>query len=416
MPDSTWFPDNFLWGASTASHQVEGGNIHNDWWQAEHSGTVPHSSGAACDQFNRYASDFRMAADQGHNAHRLSIEWSRIEPKQGEWDLAALEHYVAVIASLRSSGLEPIVTLHHFTNPAWFASRGGWECSDAPELFLRYVEQVMTRLGASVRWWLTINEPTVFVKRAYFAGSWPPHRTGSPWRGWRALRSLLAAHNGAYQLIHRHRADARVGFAHSAPWVEPHDPARALDRMVAAVRGYVLNHLCLRLMRGFGELPLDFIGINYYSRELVRWQFRGLSWLFGAEPPLRRDGVRRRFSTLGWEIHPEGLHGVLSEFSRYRLPLLVTENGIATTDESLRCEYLETHLRSLASALAAGVDVRGYCYWSLLDNFEWAEGFNARFGLAAVDFTTQVRTLRPAALRYAEICRSNGKLLHAPVR
>ena len=395
MQDSTAFPRGFLWGASTASHQVEGGNEHNDWWQAESAGTVPHRSGSACEQFQRYDSDFLMAARQGHNAHRLSIEWSRIEPRQGEWNDAALDHYAAVIASLRSHGLEPIVTLHHFTNPAWFAARGGWERADAPALFLQYVDRVVNRLGDQVKWWLTINEPTVFVKRAYFAGTWPPHRARSPWRGWRALRSLLAAHAGAYGLIHKLAPRALVGFAHSAPWVEAHDPSRAGDRFVAATRRYVLNHLCLRLMRGVGKLPLDFIGLNYYSRELVRWEARGMSWLFGAEPPAQRDGTPRRFSSLGWEIHPEGLQGVLHEFSRYGLPLLVTENGISTSDEALRSEYLESHLQSLAAAVAAGVDVRGYCYWSLMDNFEWAEGYNARFGLSAVDFRTQQRVARP---------------------
>jgi beta-glucosidase len=352
--------------------------------------------------------DFDLARALGHNAHRFSIEWSRIEPQQGAWDEAALDHYVQVVRALRAREIEPLVTLHHFTCPAWFQERGGWERDDSVGLFERFAKHVLERLAPDVRFWITINEPTVYVKRAYVAGSWPPHRRTALWRGCKVLRNLLRAHRAAYRIAHLNRHDAWVGFAHSAPYIAPHDPARMLDRFAAATRRFVLNHLCLKLMARWGRLPLDFIGLNYYARELVRWEPRGLAWLVGNEPATTLDGAARRYNSLGWEMFPIGLTAVLREFSRYGLPLMITENGIATEDEAQRTEYLETHLQALAVAIDIGVDVRGYCYWSLLDNFEWAEGFSARFGLVGVDFATQRRTARPAAHAFKQVCQSNA--------
>lgn len=401
------FPAGFLWGAATASHQVEGDNRWNDWWQAELAGRVPHRSGDACQHYQRFASDFDLAQDWGHNAHRFSIEWSRVEPRDGQWDEAALLHYAEVVQALRTRGIEPIVTLHHFTNPAWFAERGGWAQRDSVALFRRYVDQVLSRLGSQVRYWITINEPTVYVKRAYVAGSWPPGRSGDWQQAVRVLRAMCRAHREAYGIIHLRRPDAMVGIAHSAPFVEARDSSNPANRLVAAMRNFVLNRLLFRMLTERSRVMLDFIGLNYYARELVRWHWLGIGPLFGREDRESRPGEQRRFSSLGWEIYPPGLTAVLREFTRYGLPLIITENGIATEDESLRSDYLRAHLAALAVAVGEGIDVRGYCYWSLMDNFEWAEGFGARFGLAAVDFTTQQRSSRPAALHYADVCRAN---------
>jgi beta-glucosidase len=401
------FPPGFLWGAATSSHQVEGDNRWNDWWQAECAGQVPHRSGAACEHFQRYRADFDMARDWGHTAHRISIEWSRIEPEPGAWNDAALDHYTAVVDALRERGIEPIVTLHHFTNPVWFTARGGWSSAGSVALFRRFVEVVLARLGDRVRYWITINEPTVYVKRSYVAGSWPPGER----RSWRhavmVLNNMCRAHRAAYTAIHGARTDAMVGIAHSAPSVEAVDPGRFADRCVALLRDVVLNRLLFWWLRGLSGLKLDFIGLNYYARELVRWDTKGLGWLFGSENREPHQGRARHYSSLGWEIHAPGLTQVLRQFSRYKLPLLVTENGIATDDEVQRSEYLKSHLDALAIAVSEGIDVRGYCYWSLLDNFEWAEGYAARFGLAGVDFLSQRRVPRPAAQLYAAVCRSN---------
>jgi beta-glucosidase len=279
-------------------------------------------------------------------------------------------------------------------------------------LFERLARKVAQRLGAQVRFWLTLNEPTVYVKRGYVAGSWPPHHRRALFAGFGVFRNLLRAHAAAYAAIREQCPQSRVGFAHSTPYVAPHDPGSAADRFVAANRRFVLNHSWAKFMPSVqGRLPLDFIGLNYYARELVQWRARGLQWVTGYEPDEDISGRPRERSTLGWEIHPEGLASVAHEFSRYGVPIYVTENGIATGDEAQRSHYLLSHLQSLARAGAKGADGRGYFWWSLLDNFEWAEGYAARFGLAHVDFATQLRTSRPAAELYARICRSNGEAL-----
>jgi beta-glucosidase len=402
------FPPGFLWGAATAAHQVEGDNRASDWWAFEQAGSLPFQSGDACRHYLLFEQDFDLAKAWGHNAHRFSIEWSRIEPRRGAVDLATLDHYREVIDALRARGIEPVVTLHHFTNPAWFAEAGGWLERRNLAHFARYVELVAKRLGDRVRWWLTINEPTVYAKNAFVSGNWPPCRKGDWAAAWRAIRNMGRGHRLAYEILHRHRPDALVGFAHSGPLVAPRQPARARDRMAAFLRDLFLNRLPVRLMTGPAGRRLDFFGLNYYCRTLVHWRPRGSAALFGADWLVDDQGVPRAFGDIGWEIYPAGLKRQLARFSRYGVPVLVTENGLATTDEELRLAFLRDHLRSLAQAVADGLPVAGYLYWSLIDNFEWSSGTAPRFGLAATDFATQRRTPRPAAAYFANVCRANA--------
>lgn len=403
------FPSGFLWGAATASHQVEGGNRSNDWWEMEQAGRLPHVSGEACRHYERYETDFDLARSLGHNAHRLSIEWSRVEPQCGVWDDAEIEHYAAVVAALCARGIEPIITLHHFTNPIWFAQRGGWTSPDSVALFTRYVERIARRLSGQVRYWLTVNEPTVYVKHAYVAGDWPPCRRLA-WRcAAQALRHMCKAHQTAYRVLHGLRPDAMVGIAHSAPYVEACNPARLADRLAARLRDFTLNGLLFRLLGRSPGLVLDFIGINYYARQVVRASGRlGPAMLFGTECKEDHHGPVREFTPLGWEVYARGLRFVLQRFQRYGLPLMITENGIATQDEARRERYLRTHLLALAEAVQDGVPVLGYLYWTLMDNYEWTEGRTARFGLVEVDFATQVRTVRPTAQVFKTVCETNA--------
>lgn len=409
--DSFEFPAGFLWGASTASHQVEGNNRWNDWWDFESRGRLPFRSGDACRHYELYERDFDLVRELGQNAHRFSVEWSRVEPLEGQWSLDALDHYRDVIAALRARDVEPVITLHHFTNPKWFQDKGGWLRSEAPAEFGRFVETFTRHCGEGVKYWITVNEPTVYAKHGFVLGDWPPCVRGS-WRGaLRVLRNLAVAHTVAYHVLHSRPGEVRVGLAHSAPWIEPARPRSRADRCAAWLRDFVLNDaffLLLRVVawrRSGGRLPLDFIGLNYYTRSVVASQGSILRRAIGAEC-LAVDG-RGPMSDTGWEIYPEGLLRVLLKFQRLGLPLVVTENGIATADEELRSRFLEDHLGYLARALAGGVEILGYFYWSLMDNYEWALGTEPRFGLAMTDFRTQNRIPTPCAGQYAEVCLAN---------
>ncbi len=397
-------PD-FLWGAATAAHQVEGGNRWNDWWALEESGRLPHRSGEACRHYELFESDFDLARSLGHNAHRLSIEWSRIEPEEGRWSEETLAHYVAVIAALRRRGLEPLVTLQHFTLPAWLARRGGWLAADALPRFARYVEVVSAALTREVRYWITVNEPAVYAKHAFVTCDWPPCGKKSWISAVRVLRVLGRAHVCAYAILHQHRCDAMVGLAHSAPHIVPCNAASVRDRMAARLRDRALNDIPFRLFGCPARNVLDFIGVNYYARQVVR--ANGFS-AFGVECTADHHEATRHFSKLGWEVFPPGLAQTLRNFARMGLPLLVTENGIATDDEAERIQFLRDHVASLRQARDAGLDVRGYFWWTLMDNYEWTAGREARFGLCETDYATQSRRPRAAAFEFRWLIGTRG--------
>jgi len=402
------FPPGFLWGAATAAHQVEGDNRASDWWAAEESGRLPHRSGRACDHLRRYEADFDLARAFGHNAHRLSLEWSRLEPEPGVRDEAAFGHYERVLEALRARGLEPVVTLHHFTAPRWFAERGGWLAADALDRFAAHVDAVVERFGSQIRWWITVNEPTVLAKHGWVTGDWPPFVRGRWDLAFRVIHRLCTAHRRAYRCIHARVPDALVSFAHSIPWIEPCDPSRTLDRLAARLRTIFLVDWCFDRVRESGRRLLDYVAVNYYTRSIVRWRPRGRALLFGVDCHEPHHGPRL-FDDLDQELWPEGLLQVLRRCARLGLPVLVTENGIATTDDGLRLAHLRGHLEALARALGEGVELRGYLHWSLMDNFEWAKGTTARFGLAATDFATLERRPRPAMRLLAEVART-GRL------
>lgn len=406
------FPEGFLWGAATASHQVEGNNRCNDWWWHEVNGDLPYKSGNACDHYSLYEQDFDLAKSLGHNAHRLSIEWSRVEPEEGQWNSEALEHYANVIASLRERGLEPIVTLHHFTNPLWFSRSKGWLRADSAELFARYVRRVADALP-NVRYWITINEPTVYIKNGYGVGCWPPFKKNRPWNAGRVLLHLARAHVSAYRELHLAIADPCVGIAHSAPYVVACRPDDWRDRAVARSRDFILNDLFFWLVKRSAKVRsysniFDFIGLNYYTRTIVRYATKGMRLFFGMECKQAHHQDLGSENELGWLVHAPGIYEVTKKFARYGVPLIITENGCATTDDEQRSAFIREHINQVATAVRDGIDVRGYLYWTLFDNFEWSHGHNAHFGLAAIDAETGTRLPRPSSKVYAEICRRNS--------
>jgi beta-glucosidase len=409
------FPHGFLWGTATAAHQVEGNNTNTDWWDWELAGRCRRGqrSGLACDHYRRFGEDFALLGELHQTAHRLGVEWARLEPRPGSFDRAEIAHYRSVLAALRGHGIEPVVTLHHFTSPRWLGSLGGWEHPGVVPLFERYAARVADELGDLVRYWVTINEPNVFASHGYALGLWPPGRR-DPLIAFRIVANMVRAHGRAYHAIHRRRHDALVGVAHH--W-RPFEPlqARSLDRWAADLRNALFNRAfpraltdgVLRFPFGRGQLvpevrgAQDYFGLNYYTRERVAFSPGRPHELFGREvrPAVARD-------TAGSELHPAGFERALHDVAGYGRPILVTENGVADCDDELRPAFLVGHLLALHRAMAAGVPVIGYLHWSSLDNFEWLDGFDQRFGLIHVDFLTQARRPKPSARLYGEICRT----------
>ncbi len=394
------FPKGFLWGTATSAYQVEGNNNHSDWWQWESRGKTAggRHSGDACDHYRRFAADFEFITKLHNNAHRLSIEWSRIQPSPDGWDYGAIEHYRQVLTELKKRKITTFVTLHHFTNPQWFIEHGGWLRHDAPATFAKYAEFAAKELGTLVDFWVTINEPMIFVLKGYFEGSWPPG-TRSPFAMLKALHHLEAAHRRAYEAIHHACPSAKVGIAHNMFSYQLYRPHHLADRLFMDWLDGFWNHGFLNTTRG----SHDFLGLNYYFHyRLKKFNFNFKQ--FFVDP--RQEN--RDVSDIGWEVFAPGIYEALLDLQSYQLPIYITENGIGTDNDDRRVRYLLSYLKEVYAAIASGIDVRGYFYWSLLDNFEWEKGFGPRFGLVHVDYGSQRRTLKPSGSIYAQIARNNA--------
>ncbi len=394
------FPASFLFGTATSATQIEGRCTTSDWATfAEQPGRIKHGDtpAVACDSWQRWREDVALQKSLGMGAYRMSVEWARIEPRPGELDHAALDVYREQLGALRDAGIAPMVTLHHFTLPSWLARVGGLLAADFPARLATFARAVARALGDLCTTWITINEPNVLAAHAYLLGVWPPAKK-DPVLAWRAQRRLLTAHDEAYRALKETRPDARVGVAHHLRAVEPAHPGSPTDRAATALFDRVFNEAFARA--ACAHRTQDFFGLNYYSRDVVRFSLRHAAELFVARGIPEGAPV----SDLGWEIYPAGLgHLVRTWARRSGLPVYVTENGIADARDAKRGDFLVDHLRELERAIADGVDVRGYYHWSLLDNFEWAEGYEPRFGLVEVDYATGARRIRESARLYARI-------------
>jgi len=401
------FPKDFLWGAATSSHQVEGKNIHNDWWQWEIDGRIQEKSDQAICHYELFDEDFTLAQKLSHNAHRFSIEWSRIEPQEGIFDETAIDHYRLVVDALIAKSLIPVVTLHHFTNPLWLADKGGWLNTHASECFLRYVKKIVAALKEKVRYWITINEPVVLAYYGYLIAKWPPGK-----RSFRltmkALQNFIAVHKRAYQAIHELYDDVSkpmVGIAHNLrPFEVCPRQSNIFCKINVLWRHYMFNVYFLKRINN----ALDFIGGNYYEREFVSNDPRHDLGFFGDNCNLVHHHAEH-VNQMGWGFYPEGLLQVLRWIKKYNKPIIITENGTAEIDDRYRSQFIVEHLKGVEKAISEGIPVVGYLYWSLLDNFEWDRGFEPRFGLIEVDYKTFKRDIRPSAYVFKEIIES-GKI------
>jgi beta-glucosidase len=414
-------PEGFLLGCATAAHQVEGG-IDNDWsrWVAAHPEAVNGGGDAvvAIDHYRRYREDLAQLGAMHHNAHRFSVEWARVEPQPGRFDRDALAHYADVVRSCRRNGMEPVVTLQHFTLPVWIAEAGGFAARETPIRFARYVATCVEAFGDMVTWWVTVNEPTVVAVLGYLEGVWPPGQ-----RSLRdtlaALRGLLRMHAAAAQAITTisasHERRAHISIAHHERRLVPRDPSSPMDRAIAKLPDFLFNRWFLRSCAdgrvlspvGHGEVvpglagSLTYLGLNHYTSEAVSFDVGAPGMLFARHEAV--PGLPT--SSAGWAIDAGALRRALVDLSvEFGLPILITENGVADDNDELRPAYLRDHLNAVADAIDAGIDVRGYLYWTAWDNFEWAEGYTKHFGLFSVDRETLKRIPKPSAMIFAGIC------------
>jgi beta-glucosidase len=386
----TDFPRGFLWGTATAAHQIEGGNVNNDWWAWEHnpaSGCAA-SSGDACDSWHRWREDVDLVADLGLNAYRFSLEWSRIEPAEGEWSRASLDHYRRICAACLERGIEPVVTFHHFTTPLWLAARGGWEAADVVDRFGRFVSQATARIGDVIGRACTINELNVVGVMGYMVGDFPPGVKGDFTRHIAVNEAMARAHRVAVDALRAGPGSFPVGLTLSMAELVAEEGGEGMRDAAAEV----LEDMFLRATTGD-----DYIGVQGYTR--LR---------FGAGGPLPpARGVKT--TQMGYEYWPQVVeHIVRRAAAATGLPVIVTENGIGTDNDAERIAFVSEALEGVCRCLDDGIDLRGYFVWSLLDNFEWKFGYGPKFGICAVDPVTFERRPKPSAKWFGDVARANA--------
>lgn len=422
MPQAIFhFPTGFLWGTATSSHQVEGNNRNNDWWAwEEQPGRIlnGHRSGLACDWWGgRWREDLDRARETGQNAHRLSIEWSRVQPSADRWDEDALDHYRTILRGMHERGLMPIVNFFHFSLPLWLSEQGGWENDDTPALFARYVRKSVEALREYTSTWMTINEPNVYAYEGYLVGLFPPGKQDLQ-ATMKVLYNLLRGHAMAYREIHSVQHEARVGLALAVRPLRPAGPLTFLDSVAARLGSQFFNDAFADALID-GKLNMvfktfrvpeaagtqDYVGVNYYTMDLVRFNLLR-----------RKDFFTERFFPPGAELSdtgfianvPEGMFETIRWARKFKLPILVTENGVEDADDHLRPRYLIEHIHQVWRAVNYNWPVKGYFHWTLVDNFEWERGWTQRFGLWGLDVDTQQRIRRRSVDLYAAICRQNA--------
>jgi beta-glucosidase len=421
----TPFPRNFLWGVSTAAHQVEGDNLNNQWAEWEQAGRIKSGdrSGRACDWWNNAERDFDLARQLGVNALRLSIEWSRIEPEEGRYNDAALRRYRQMLEALHHRGILPIVCLHHFTNPLWFERKGAFLATRAPDVFVRFARHVVSGLGDLCRQWVTLNEPNVYAALGYVLGEFPPGHRGRIGTALRVVSAMAQAHAQAYCAIHELQAGAEVGWAHNFVAFQPSNPRRLRDRCVTRLVNELFNESFVRLLEdGKFAFPLnlagkrvwetagkfDFVGINVYSRFHVAFDARCAAQLCARVfvPPGVPQGDHGAEQPYG-EAYPAAIRLAVERMTKLGKPIYILENGVPDAEDRIRPWLIANVMLELDKLIREGHDIRGYFHWSLIDNFEWSEGWKLRFGLIALDPKTQQRKIRNSGRLYAAIARSN---------
>jgi beta-glucosidase len=406
---------NFLWGVATSAFQMEG-SPYADWasWDSK-----LQSQPCLTHHYHLYKKDLHLLKEIGVNAYRFSVEWSRIQPEEDQWSMEVIRHYQDIIDFLHQEDIEPIVTLHHFTHPQWFIEKSPWHQKASIEKYLNFAEK-MTVFLKGIRYWITFNEPNVFILGGYLDGSMPPG-IRDPFSYAEALGNVLSAHGKAYDLIHSSTPDAWVSVTHNMASFAPYQRWNLLDRFLSKLAQSYYNRSLLeafmtgRLKIRFPilkkiemDIPikgkLDFLGVNYYTRIHLRFNpFQPMGLELKYED---RDG--HGLTDMGWEIHPHGMERVLQEATKLHIPIIITENGIATHDDQKKIKFIKRHVDMLEKCVKKGMDIRGYFYWSLMDNYEWLKGLDAKFGLYSVNYDTLARNPTLAASFYSYLIKSRS--------
>ncbi len=419
---SNLFPKNFMWGASTASHQVEG-NTYNQWtvWELQHARELANTanqrlswipgwenhrsqaenpenylSGVGVKHYELYKKDFDLVEKLNLTSFRFGVEWSRIEPEEGVWNAEEIKHYADYINNLCDRGIEPLLNLWHWTMPVWFTDKGGFSNKSNIKYFERFVKKVCDELPLErVRYVITLNEPNVYASFGYATGEWPPNEK-KWWKFMKVYYYLTIAHKRSYRMLKKRYPSMQVGVASQLANIQAKRPQNFLDNLAVRWMRYFWNWWFLNRIKKYQ----DYVGFNYYFtdyyrfgslREMVKGKF------------FYRDNPHAPTNDLGWYMEPEGLHSLIVRvWEHYKKPMLITENGLADSNDEHRRWWIEETIIAMERALSEGVDLRGYYHWSLLDNFEWAYGWWPKFGLVDVDRKTMKRTIRPSAKYYSE--------------
>ncbi len=414
------FPKDFIFGAATASLQIEGGDRNNSWYDWCEAGKIPNGDHCieANQHWERVEEDINLMKGLHLNGYRFSIEWPRIQPTKDSWDKAAILHYRDEIIQLKQAGIEPMLTLHHFSNPSWFEQQNAWIDKESISLFLAYTEYVVKHLGDLVSHWVTINEPNVYLMMGYFVGIFPPGKEGDIKSYLKGAKHMISAHCQAYTLIHKlqndiGKKDTQVGAALHLRVFDTYKD-KWLSKISQKICYFLFQDLFFNGMlhgKWFGRTLhrgqfFDYLGINYYSRDILKPNIKAFPIFADLTKP-----ADCKVNDLDWEIYPEGLARLIKMYyQKCKLPIHITENGMADSQDKQRKKYIHDHLRAILSCIAEGIPVKGYFHWTLIDNFEWMEGYEARFGLYAHDLETQKRSLRESGKYYAEICKSKRLL------
>ncbi|MDC2984679.1 family 1 glycosylhydrolase [Candidatus Marinimicrobia bacterium] len=422
------FSKNFIWGTATASHQVEGGCNNNNWYNWEQNKDEfgnpriknNQKAGNACEHWTRYEDDVKLIKNLGVSHYRFSLEWSKIEPQRGVYDQEVISHYSKIIDSLIEEDITPVITLHHFTNPIWYDKMGGFENEENIPVFVEFCEKMFNYFSSRVETWCTINEPEVYSVMGYFAGVFPPGRR-NPKITVEVLKNLLIAHTAVYSKLKslKNGAGAKIGIVKNIMQFDPFRRWNILDWIVCLVTNKIYNGIALSYLKTgkinvnipffvklkYSDLnaakKTDFLGLNYYSHSHLK--FKANPNEFFENKFFKKDTM----TDMPYVIYPEGLYRAIKEVEKIGKPIIITENGIADSKDDRRSLFIERYLYSVYKAMYEGSKVQGYFYWSLMDNFEWAEGYDMKFGLYEVNFKNQKRKLRNGSKKFIEIVKKN---------